>query len=166
MKCAALSDRQMKQLSCLHSETSVGWIWFHLLYVICANRSSLLQDGWGTHLTVILRNALTVCHHLGGETSHGSAWHVPWTGIRGVSSGEVAGVRDEMGEPLALEAAWAAGAKQMYSDTGRERKFAIPYTARFTIYARAWLYCVHSHYDQLVFALYVHNCNYYHVSRL
>ena len=29
-------------------------------------------------------------------------------------------------EPTALEAASAAGGKQMYSDTGGERKFAIP----------------------------------------
>ena len=34
----------------------------------------------GMHLTAILRNALTVCHHLRGGTCHGSAWHVTWMG--------------------------------------------------------------------------------------
>ena len=68
---------------------------FYLCMLFMQTGVRYFRTGGGTHLTAILRNALTVCHHLGERTCHGSAWHVPWTGIRGVCSGGVAGVRGE-----------------------------------------------------------------------
>ena len=69
---------------------------------------------------------------------HGSSWRMPWTGIREVWSGEVARVRVEGRSHTRWKLRELPGDCQMYSDTEREWKFAIPYMAQFfTIYTRA-----------------------------